>query len=272
MQIKRKSTIQRIVTVFALAATSLFGTMGMVGATTIGANISTATLTATGVTTLQAAASITSTSNPQLTVKYDDTNYWTEGADSTGLVSFDSVGSALAGAFTFSDPLKVATSTSVTALSVESLSSSNATTTLAVYQFGTGDIVNFYDGSTAAFTLKDGGRVGVASSTPSGLLSVEQGTEARSFVVGNTGSSTPSLVVLGVNGNGNVGVGTTTPTAKFAVDKGSGATTTLDFAKPCFRMTENKNGVETMVYYWPSSGSVNSSTLGGWATSTTSCF
>ncbi|HEY0010592.1 MAG TPA: tail fiber domain-containing protein, partial [Candidatus Paceibacterota bacterium] len=61
------------------------------------------------------------------------------------------------------------------------------------------------------------GRVGVGTTTPWGKLSVEMGTETNSFIVSNNGSSTPSFVVRGVNGNGNVGVGTTTPWRSFAV-------------------------------------------------------
>lgn len=63
-----------------------------------------------------------------------------------------------------------------------------------------------------------GGDIGIASTTPSGILSVEQGTEATTFIVANNGSSTPSLIVRGVNGNGNVGINTSTPSARFATD------------------------------------------------------
>ncbi len=368
MKIKGKSTIQRIVTIFALVAASVFNVVGLAGATTVGANITTAALTATGASTLQAAVTVTSTTNPQLTVQYDSTNYWTEGASSTGLVTFDSVGSALAGAFTFSDPLKVATSTTVTALSVESLSTSNATTTLAVYQFGTGDIVNFYDSSTSVFTIKDGGKVGAGTTTPYGFLSVNAPAGSTSFVVGSStatlfeinsngvaegnkggwasadliwqgdantnlfvvdasadrvgiatttpygllsvnapagstsfvvGSSTATLFEINSNGvaEGNkggwasadliwqgdantnlfvvdasadrVGIATTTPSAQFAVGSSTAATSTIDFAKPCFRMTVNVGGTLTTLYYWPS---LVTGTVSGWATSTVSCF
>lgn len=250
--------------VVALAA------VGVAQGTTIGTNISASgTLTVAGATTLQAAATITSTSNPQLTAQYDSLNYWTAGVSSTGAVTFARYGDTLQNGFTFADTLNVATSTTKTILTVESSNTSNATTTLAVYQAGTGDILNLYDSATAVFTVRDGGRVGVASSTPSGLLSVEQSTETNSFVVGNTGSSTPSFIIKGVNGNGRVGIATTSPTAMFAVGNSGSATTTFDFSKPCFRMEINDGGTLSTLYYWPS---LAAGVQGGWATSTTSCY
>ncbi|MEK7164361.1 MAG: hypothetical protein AAB779_00280, partial [Patescibacteria group bacterium] len=64
------------------AATTLTFALAVVGSagatTTIGSNISTdGTLTVAGASTLQAAASITSTTNPQLSVKYDTAKYMT---------------------------------------------------------------------------------------------------------------------------------------------------------------------------------------------------
>ncbi|MDD5165720.1 MAG: hypothetical protein PHG25_04285, partial [Candidatus Pacebacteria bacterium] len=62
------------------------------------------------------------------------------------------------------------------------------------------------------------GAVGVGSSTPFSRLSVEMGsTLPYSFIVSNQGSSTPALVVSGVNRNGNIGIGTSTPWAKFSL-------------------------------------------------------
>ncbi len=75
------------------------------------------------------------------------------------------------------------------------------------------------------------GNVGISTSSPFGLLSVEQGTETASLWIGNTGSTTPSLVVRGVNGNGNVGIGTVTPGSKLDVRaSGSNANVTQVFA------------------------------------------
>lgn len=55
------------------------------------------------------------------------------------------------------------------------------------------------------------------SSTPWGQLSVEMGTKNPSFVVSNQGSSSPSLIVSGINQNGTVGVGTSTPWGMLSV-------------------------------------------------------
>src|SRR3989338_8595074 len=100
--------IQKIwVGVFALAAVLVAA--GTASATSVGTNISTAALTATGAltvsgaTTLSSTLTLTSTSNPQVTVKYDATDYLTAGVSSTGVVTFDSVGTALRNALTFSD-------------------------------------------------------------------------------------------------------------------------------------------------------------------------
>jgi len=120
--------------------------------------------------------------------------------------------------------------------------------------------------TTITGALSASTQIGVASTSPLGILSVEQGTETYSFVVGNTGSSTPSIVVLGVNGNGRIGIASSTPSARLSVGASTAATTTVDFAKPCFRMTTDSG---TTLYYWPS---LADGVLGGWATSTVSCF
>lgn len=262
---------------FALAAA------GPVGATTtIGSNISTdGTLTVASTSTLQAAASITSTTNPQLTIKYDAANYWTQGVGSDGTTTFTRYGTALQKGFTFASTVAVASSTLETLLTVESTSSSNASTTLAVYQFGTGDILNLYDAGMAVFTVKDGGTIGVASSTPWGLLAVEQSTETYSFIVGNQGSTTPSFVINGVNGMGRVGIGTSSPSALFSIGKNtstatgtmfaigfngtSNGTTTIDLGRVCFRSLTSA-GTE-VYWHWVVFG-------GGFqiASSSTSCY
>lgn len=251
----------------ATALTFALATVGSVGATTtIGTNISTdGTLTVAGASTLQAAASITSTTNPQLTVKYSAASYMTQGVSTTGVVTFTRYGSALQKGFTLADTVAIATSSLQTLLTVDSTNSSNASTTLAVYTNGTGNAAIFM-----------GGSVGVASSTPWGLLSVEQSTETYSLVVGNSGSSTPSLVVSGVNGNGRVGIATSSPSAMFSIGDaslgttgGSSATSTIDLGLPCFRVSSyNAKGTREYYYMWPSTDN----TTGGWATSTNTCF
>jgi len=48
-------------------------------------------------------------------------------------------------------------------------------TVLTVKQFGTGDILNLYDGSTEVLTVLDGGNVGIGTTTPDYKLSVVGG-------------------------------------------------------------------------------------------------
>ena len=113
------------------------------------------------------------------------------------------------GSSTPSAVFTVSTSTDDTLLTVYSSNPSNATTTLAVYQFGTGDILNLYDGSTSVLSVIDGGNVGIGSSTPYAKLSVvtTQGstddvfTVASStqsyFNISSTGTTTISNLVTG---------------------------------------------------------------------------
>src|SRR3990167_2957820 len=77
--------------------------------------------------------------------------------------------------------------------------------------------------SLATFAVSPAAYLGISSTSPWGLFSVEQGAETYSFVVSNTGSSTPSLVVRGVNGNGNVGIASSTPAYRLSVNSGSSA-------------------------------------------------
>ncbi|MBT4894701.1 helix-turn-helix domain-containing protein, partial [bacterium] len=53
--------------------------------------------------------------------------------------------------------------------------------------------------------------VGIGTTSPWGKFAIEQGTETNSFVVSNSGSSTPSFVVAGINGDGMVGIGRAVP-------------------------------------------------------------
>ena len=71
--------------------------------------------------------------------------------------------------------------------------------------------------STAQFTLLPSGNVGIGTSTPYGLLSINpNGITGPSFVIG---SSTATNFI--VTNTGNVGIGTTTPDAKLTI-KGEG--------------------------------------------------
>ncbi|KKT26493.1 MAG: Hemolysin-type calcium-binding region, partial [Parcubacteria group bacterium GW2011_GWA2_43_9b] len=79
------------------------------------------------------------------------------------------------------------------------------------------------DGSAAfgsgseAMRIDSSGNVGIGTSSPFGLLSIEQGTETNSLWIGNAGSSTPSLVIKGVNSDGRIGIGTTSPYARLSL-------------------------------------------------------
>ncbi len=74
-------------------------------------------------------------------------------------------------------------------------------------------------------------KVGVGgSTTPWGLMSVESvggtvGAATPIFVVGDSGTSTPFLLVRG--GNGNVGIGTSTPWGQLSINNLAGATNPL---------------------------------------------
>src|SRR3989338_4948052 len=75
------------------------------------------------------------------------------------------------------------TGTSDTVLTINGATSS---TTFAVYNSSTGDLVNVFDGGTEVFTVLDGGKVGIGSSTPDSLLSVEALAGSNAIVVGSS--------------------------------------------------------------------------------------
>ncbi|MEK9160541.1 MAG: hypothetical protein AAB440_00695, partial [Patescibacteria group bacterium] len=85
---------------------------------------------------------------------------------------------------------------------------------LSVYATSENETVRLYGNGSSYL---NGGNVGIASTSPFGLLSIEQGTETASLWVGNTGSTTPSLMVRGVNGNGFVGIGNATPSEELHI-------------------------------------------------------
>lgn len=104
----------------------------------------------------------------------------------------------------------------------------------------------------------------LASTTPFGNVGVEQGTETNSVWVANTGSSTPSFVILGVNGNGKVGIGTSTPIGNFGIGISNTATSSISFNRLCF--VGNDPAGRVMYITLATSGST------AFATSTTSCL
>ena len=123
-------------------------------------------------------------------------------------------------------------------------------------------------------------KVGVGTTTPFATLSINDVAGQNALVIG---SSTATYLTVNTTGNlavdtntllvdavnNRVGIGSTTPTAALSVggpSTVSTGTSTIDFAKPCFRMTTDDG---TTLYYWPS---LKAGVLGGWATSTASCF
>lgn len=267
-------------TIIAVLITILSVT-AIVNATTIGTNITTGgTLEVTGVSTLTGAATLAS----NLTVD-TDTFYVGATANRVG----------------------VGTTTPFATFSIDTNTGDNAfvigSSTATYLTVNTeGDLV--VDGSTFVVDAS-GSKVGIGTSTPSVALSVTDtsgngqlmlgynNTNYANLTVSSGGDLTivasggdisfsdENLLTTGTLGAGAttitgqltastyLGVASTTPSAKLSVGvtaHATSATSTIDFAKPCFRMTTD-NG--TMLYYWPS---VSSGVLGGWATSTTSCF
>ena len=145
------------------------------------------------------------TTNPQATIGYDTTNYLTLNVGSGGTTTLDAIGSAYA-SLLFNDPLRIAT-TSAFALEIRDGSSTE----------------NLLTANTST------NRLGIATSSPWGLLSLEQGTEAASFLIGNYGSSTPTLYVSGVNQNGRIGMGTSAPTAALHIQNTTSPQLTLSY-------------------------------------------
>lgn len=85
---------------------------------------------------------------------------------------------------------------------------------------------SFGGGASTGFGNTGGGGspFGIATTSPFGRLSIEQDTETSSFWVGNTGSSTPSFTILGVNGNGRIGIGTASPTGALTINTANSVT------------------------------------------------
>lgn len=173
-------------------------------ATSSGIAAGAAVLYSTGVNTFASAATGTLSGSGGITV--------TAGTSIIGANSTIACATCALFGWPFTASTYGATITSATSTALQLLGGLFASTTV---RFGGAGISPFfYDGTV--------GNVGIGTTTPYGLLSVESGTEASSLWVGNQGSSTPSFTVTGVNGNGYVGLGTTTPWAKLTVN-GSGA-------------------------------------------------
>jgi hypothetical protein len=90
-----------------------------------------------------------------------------------------------------------------------------STTQLSVAQ------IAFFGSATSTFTAS--GALGVATTSPYGLASIEQGTESWSFWAGNIGSTTPSFAIGGVNQDGRIGIATSSASQLARLALGSGS-------------------------------------------------
>ncbi|MDO8424503.1 MAG: hypothetical protein Q7S70_01010, partial [bacterium] len=87
-------------------------------------------------------------------------------------------------------------------------SSSATSTALTINQSGTGDIFNIYDGANEVFTVVDGGKVGIATSSPRDTLEVWGG-----MYVGT--STAPTFYIA--SSTGRVAIGTSSPDTLFTI-------------------------------------------------------
>ena len=96
-------------------------------------------------------------------------------------------------------------------------STSSASTFLNILQTGAGKIAEFFGAaSQSVFALLSNGNVGIGSSTPGSLLSVEGSTTNATTTLFTVASSSGASF-LTVLPSGNVGVGSSTPGALFSV-------------------------------------------------------
>ena len=130
--------------------------------------------------------------------------------------------------------------------------------------------------TTPGYLLDVDGDVRIGESGNANALTIDAGTGA--IVINDDGAATADVRVEGntktdlfmIDASADrVGIGSTTPSALFSVGvtgSVSSATSTIDFAKPCFRMM-TENG--TMLYLYLK---LNANAYSNWATSTNSCF
>jgi len=279
-------------------------------ATTIGNNVSTGTVTATGI------VDITASTDTPLTVN-GATSSTTLAVYNSSTGDLVNVFDGQTEVFTILDGGKVGvgSSTPDSLLSVAALAGSNAivvgSTSVELFKINASGAASFNGGgwSTADFTVQgdaqanllqvdaSADRVGIASSTPYAVLSVEALAGQNAFIVGSStaelfkinasgavsfnggGWSTADFTVGGDTNTGlffidasadRVGIGSSTPQALLSIgDPQANATSSIDVGLPCFKVKSYKGDGTVIDYYmWPDVDN----TLGGWASSTTSCF
>ncbi len=213
-------------TLSVTGASTLSSTLNVTGNTTVGGSLTVTGATAfNGGFSLSGAQTVTATSTEALVVKDDTTTYLavdtvhgrmvlTSTATSSPSFALTQSGDAPALSITQSSTTATTTAEIVaatsTALSLTTQSGS-ASSTLALYQQGTGNILDVFDGATNVFTILDGGSIGISSSTPWGLLSVNAPGGQPSLVVG---SSSTQLIV---DESGSIGIGTSSPSSLLAI-------------------------------------------------------
>ena len=117
----------------------------------------------------------------------------------------------------------------------------------------------------ASFTVNSSGDLTLDLNVPNATTTISDNLRVDGNFTVN-GLATTTSVDGNITTAGNLKVATTSaPDINLAVGPSTNSTTTIDFAKPCFRMTDEAGN---LLYYYPSS----KGTLGGWATSTTSCY
>jgi fibronectin-binding autotransporter adhesin len=89
-----------------------------------------------------------------------------------------------------------------------SIATSSASTLLTLTQSGAGDILNVFDGTTEVFTLTDGGRMGLGTTSPSRLFTMQGGD----FWLGGNMTATGTAVfnALTVSASSTLGFASTT--------------------------------------------------------------
>ena len=101
----------------------------------------------------------------------------------------------------------------------------------------TNDPLSIKTNNTNAIFIDASQKVGIGTTTPWGVLSVEMGIEAYSFLVGNQGSTTPAFSIGGVNTDGYIGIGSSTPFARLSVGADGAIVTTENNAATSSSMT-----------------------------------
>jgi hypothetical protein len=89
-----------------------------------------------------------------------------------------------------------------------SIATSSASTLLTLTQSGAGDILNIFDGTTEVFTVTDGGRMGLGTTSPSRLFTMQGGD----FWLGGNMTATGTAVfnALTVSASSTLGFASTT--------------------------------------------------------------